>query len=93
MFNKRIGEIQRILDQHDDRWYKLFQEKSFKELESIESGLYRELEWAKRGEKETLVEEIKEDIRCLHAVQELQMIVKQQREMEDSDDKGGYSLV
>jgi hypothetical protein len=96
MYNKRIGEIQRILDQHDDRFYKWYQEKSFKELESIESGLYRELEWAKRGEKETLVEEIKEDLRCLHAVLELQLIVKQQKEMEESDEidnQGGYSLL
>jgi hypothetical protein len=97
MYNKRIGEIQKMLDQHDDRWYKLYQEKNTKELETIESRLYKELEWARRGEKETLVEEIKEDLRCLHAVLELQMIVKQQREMEESDEidnnKGGYSLL
>jgi hypothetical protein len=95
MFNKRIGQIQKMLDQHDDRWYKLYQEKNSKELEEVESRLYRELRWAKQGEKDVLVEEIKEDLRCLHAVQELQMIVKQQKEMEESDemDKGGYSLV
>jgi len=95
MFNARITELQKILDSKDERFYRWFHEKTIQELETIEMRLFKELEWAKKGDKRELIIEIKDDIRSLNAVKELQHIHRKLKEMEESeseDDPGGYTI-
>jgi glucose-6-phosphate isomerase len=97
MFNKRIAEIQGLLDNSDLIYYDFYHNKSHDQLNEMKTRLFRELEIAKKLKKMDSIDDIKGTIHRIDLVQELQMLVKELERIdkeEDGDDPvRGYTLV
>lgn len=96
MFNKRIMEIQELLDNSDLVYYEWYHNKTYDQLDEMKTRLFRELEIARNLKKTDSINEIKETIHRIDLVQELQMLVKEleriDKEEQGDDPVGGYTL-
>lgn len=97
MFNKRIMEIQGLLDNSDLVYYEWFHNKTYDQLNEMSTRLFRELEIAKKLKKMDSIDDIKGTIYRIDLIQELQMLVKEleriDKEEHGDDPVGGFTLV
>lgn len=97
MFNKRFLEIQELLDNSDPVYYTWVHSKSYDQLDEIKTRLFRELDVVQTLRKTDSINEIKETIIRIEAIQELQMLIEEleriNKEEQDDDPVGGYTLV
>lgn len=102
MHNKRLGELQAILDNNDDILYRRYMKKDYEELEQILSKLYRERDMLARLQNYVQIKEVNDSIEAFEALIEYKMLreeadkIREQEKKEGKqkeDDVGGYTVV
>lgn len=102
MNNRRMKELQMLLDNADDVYYEVFMKKTDEELDKAIEDAFRENQIARNLDNIEKISDTRNRMNLLQAIKEYKMHLndyKKQKEQEkrgetpDQDDPGGYSVL